>query len=167
MVVFAGYLAGKDYLKFSYIAISIITGNLLSAIIMYYFGLEVMDFMVKRLKSEKLKKIFSREALEKTHVWFERYGFWAVVFSRFSAGIRFFVAIIAGMVRMPIALFIFAFLVATLLWNSLLVYGGYVLGKNWNLVMKYLQLYNGFVAIVILVIVGVLFARYYKKGKSS
>lgn len=151
VVVFAGYLAGAGNLKISSLIIAIVTGNLASAAIMYYFGLEIMEFMFNRLKSENLKKVFSRESLEKTHVWFERYGFWAVVFSRFSAGIRFFVAIIAGMVRMHISIFLLAFLLATIIWNSILVYGGYTLGKNWSQLLHYIRLYSGIIGVVLVI----------------
>jgi membrane protein DedA with SNARE-associated domain len=165
VVVFAGYIAGAGYLKFSHLVIAIITGNLLSAAMMYYFGLEVIDFMAKRIKNENLKKVFSREGLESTHKWFEKYGFWAVVFSRFSAGIRFFVAIIAGMIRMHITLFLFAFFIATILWNSILVYGGYVLGKNWSQLLGYIELYSGLVAVVIVIALLFFGIRYYLKNK--
>ncbi|MDH4262112.1 MAG: DedA family protein [Spirochaetia bacterium] len=167
VVVFAGYIAGMGHLKFSHLLISIISGNLLSATVMYYFGLEIMEFMSNRLKNEKLIKIFSRKGLESTHKWFERYGFWAVVFSRFSAGIRFFVAIIAGMVRMHISIFLFAFLIATILWNSILVYGGYVLGKNWNQLLKYIQLYSGLVAVIIITVLAIFSIQYYFKSKNK
>jgi len=166
VVVFAGYIAATGHLSFPVLAIAVVFGNLVSALIMYYFGLEIMDFMLKHLKSEKLKQVFSRETLAKTHSWFERFGFWAVIFSRFSAGIRFFIAIIAGMVNMPVVLFMFSFLIATIVWNSLLVYGGYILGKNWDQLMGYIQLYSGIVALVIVTGIVVFFIRLSMKSRS-
>ncbi|MCL4419875.1 DedA family protein [Patescibacteria group bacterium] len=167
VVVFAGYVAGTGRISFPVLSASIITGNLLSATLMYYFGLEIMEFMLKHLRSEKLKKIFSRETLTTTHNWFERFGIWAVIFSRFSAGIRFFIAIIAGMVRMHISLFLAAFLIATIIWNSLLVYGGYILGKNWDHLLGYIRLYSGIIALIIVVVISIWAIRFYRGEKNK
>lgn len=166
VVVFAGYVAGTGHLKLPWLIIAIISGNLMSATVMYYFGFEIMEFVLKRVKSKTIRDIFSRESLQQTEGWFKRYGFWAVVFSRFSAGFRFFVAIVAGMVRMNITVFLFAFLLATIIWNSLLVYGGYTLGKNWQQVMEYLKVYSWAVGIIIVLVAGFIFYRFKKKEKS-
>jgi len=167
VVVFAGYIAGTGHLSLVTVAIAIAVGNLASAALMYYFGLQVIDFIVGRLKNEKLRQVFSRQSLEKTHEWFTRYGFWAVVFSRFSAGIRFFVAIIAGMVKMHISVFLFAFLMATMIWNSILVYGGYTLGQNWNTLLNYIRFYSGIIAAVIAMALVIFGIRYYLKTRKK
>jgi len=165
VVVFAGYIAGTGHLKLPWLIFAVVVGNLASAAVMYYFGLEIIQFMVRKIKNEGIKKVFSQENLQKTHGWFERYGFWTVVFSRFSAGFRFFVAIAAGMARMHIALFLFAFLIATVLWNGLLVYGGYALGHNWAQVLHYLEIYSGIVGAVIVTALLYLIYRFWKKRR--
>ncbi len=167
VVVFSGYLAHSGHLSFLSIAVAVILGNLSSAALMYYFGIHIMEFFLGHLRSKTLKEVFSPDHLTKTHDWFNRYGLVAVVFSRFSAGIRFFVAIVAGMVKMHIALFLSAFLVATLLWNSLLVGGGYVLGQNWEELLTYIRIYSGFIALGLFLAVLLLLVRYTRKNKSN
>jgi len=151
VVVFSGYLISKGVIGPVTVALIVLVGNLGSAGLMYFFGYEIMQFILHHLGTKAMRKEFSAERLEKTHQWFERYGIWAVVFSRFSAGIRFFVAIVAGMVKMEIKLFFLAFTFATLIWNTLLIYGGYTLGENWESIMGIVQLYSGSLAVVILV----------------
>jgi len=153
VVVFSGYLLQNGSIGLVQTAVIILVGNLASAALMYFFGHEVIKFLLKHIKSDALKEVFSEDHMHRTHDWFNRYGIFAVIFSRFSAGIRFFIAIVAGMVEMHIALFLVAFTLATIIWNVLLVSGGYYLGNNWEELMSYVRLYSGFVALVIVVAV--------------
>ncbi|MES0491475.1 MAG: DedA family protein [Leptospirales bacterium] len=164
IVAFTGYLWGAGLVSFQTLAISILAGNLAGALLMYFFGLEVMNFFLKHLKSERLKKLFDKEHLDKTHKWFNKYGFFAVMFSRFSAGIRFFVSIVAGMANMHVSVFILAFLLATGLWNSLLIYGGYVMGENWREILQYIQVYSAVFAVVLIAFAYYFYHRF-KKSK--
>ena len=166
LVAFTGYLWGAGLVTFQTLSLSIIAGNLTGALLMYFFGLEVMEFFLKHLKSERLKKLFDKEHLDRTHHWFDKYGFFAVMFSRFSAGIRFFVSIVAGMANMHVSVFILAFLLATAIWNTLLVYGGYVMGENWREILQYIQIYSAIFAIV-LIIAGIYFYRRFKQKEKD
>jgi membrane protein DedA with SNARE-associated domain len=124
-----------------------------------------MDFFSARINSPTLKNLFSTGNLEKTHAWFNKHGLLAVLFSRFSAGIRFFVAIVAGMVRMNIVLFISAFTIATVLWNTILISGGYLLGQSWEEMLHYIRIYSGFVAVVMFLGIIIFLYSYLKKNK--
>jgi len=149
VVVFSGYLLQLGKISLVPLILIILIGNLASAALMYFFGHEVIKFFLTHIKSDTLKEIFSDDHMHRTHDWFNRYGLFTVIFSRFSAGIRFFVAIVAGMVEMHFVLFIGAFTIATILWNVLLVSGGYYLGNNWEELLSYVQLYSGFVALAV------------------
>lgn len=167
IVVFSGYLAHSGHLSFLSIGVAITVGNLTSAALMYYFGERVMEFFLARIKSPTLKEVFSTDHLVKTHDWFNKYGLAAVVFSRFSAGIRFFVAIVAGMVRMHIALFLAAFFIATLIWNTVLVGGGYLLGKNWEEMLIYIRIYSGFIALGLFLAALLFLLKFAKKNRNK
>jgi membrane protein DedA with SNARE-associated domain len=149
IVVFAGYLVGTKNLNIINAALAIYIGNLLSASLMYYFGHEILEFIIKKVKNKNIREVFSKKHLERTHIWFEKHGLWAVIFSRFSAGIRFFVAIAAGIAEMPFGIFFFAFSIATAIWNTILVYAGYTLGKNWDDVLGYVKLYSSIFGVIL------------------
>lgn len=141
VVVLGGYLWGAGKMGFLSLATAVYGGNVAGALVMYYFGEHVLGFF-RKFPNKWTQEILNTEKLKKTESWFAKWGILAVLLSRFSAGIRFFIAIVAGMFRMNIAVFFVSISVATLLWNSLLIYGGYVLGENWRKVTGYLQLYN-------------------------
>ena len=163
VVVFGGYLSGAGMMGLAELFVAVYMGNILSASLMYYAGEKVLDFFRRYINFQWAQDFLARDNLMKAHDWFKKYGFYAVLFSRFSAGIRFFVAIVAGMVRMPFWLFLIAFILATTIWNGILVYGGYLLGDNWDLVLEYLRIYNITVGVIIaLGIVGVVIFRYMK-----
>lgn len=153
VMVFGGYLHGTDRISLPVLILAIYFGNILSATFMYFMGEKVLLFFQKYIKIKSIRELLAPENLEHTHEWFEKYGFVAVIFSRFSAGIRFFVAIVAGMVKMNYILFLLAFSVATTIWNTLLVSGGYFLGENWEQVTEYLRVYNIIVGIIIAAVI--------------
>ncbi|MCS6985163.1 MAG: DedA family protein [Leptospiraceae bacterium] len=155
VIVFAGYLLAKRLIGLSELVISVYAGNLAGASIMYYFGEHVLDW-IQKISRGRLLADFDKSKIDTTKKWFDRYGIWTVIFSRFSAGIRFFVAIAAGLVRMPFFLFLLCFALATTLWNALLIYGGYALGENWEKMLEILRIYNivviGLLASIIVVV---------------
>jgi len=167
VIVFSGYLLSTKVIDIYSLIASILLGNLAGASLMYFFGLEIMEFFLKHLRSERLKKAFGKENLKNTHAWFDRYGFSTVLFSRFSAGIRFFVAIVAGMAKMRFYWFILAFTLATVIWNSLLVYAGYTAGVNWREILHYVRLYSGLFALLVLIVAIVVFIIRKKRKQSS
>ncbi len=154
VTVVGGYLVGVDKLSIVVLTSSVFGGSLAGALAMYYFGQKIIFFLGYTLKIKAIAKKLEKEKIEKIQNWFKKYGFFTIVFSRFSAGIRFFVAIVAGMVKMNIFKFLLAFSFATIFWNALLIWGGYALGDNWSQVSKYLKIYNG--VLIMLIGIGIL-----------
>lgn len=162
VVVLGGYLWGAGKMGFASLASAVYAGNIVGAVTMYYFGEHVLGFF-RKFPNKWTREILDTEKLKKTENWFAKWGILAVVLSRFSAGIRFFVAIVAGMFRMNIFVFTISFSMATLLWNSLLIYGGYFLGDNWRKVIEYLQLYN--TVLISLMIAGLIVWLLYRRQR--
>jgi membrane protein DedA with SNARE-associated domain len=88
--------------------------------------------------------------------WFHSYGIGLIAANRFFSGIRSAIALFAGIAQMKFLVTTLAALVSSLVWNALLISGGYFLGKNWQLVLTILKRYNQSVIILI-----VLFLFYY------
>lgn len=143
---------------------STLLGNLAGAFIMYKFGHRFLNFI--RNKNFPFKdELYSEEKIESTFDWFRRNSILVVIISRFSAGIRFFVSIVAGMVHMNLFLFTFLFTIAVFLWCGLLIYGGYSVGQNWEIILDYLAVYNRI--IMILFILGILIFAFVKFRKKK
>lgn len=85
--------------------------------------------------------------------WFQKNSVLVVLFSRFSAGIRFFVSIVAGMVKMNPILFFGCFGAAVFLWCGSLIASGFYLGSHWEDVLGFLEIYNRIIIILVVLIV--------------
>lgn len=162
-IVFAGFLTAHDTIGLPGAILSTCLGSVAGALIMYMAGDKVLilarriHFWLKPGVLQRLLADFvSEEQMERTQTFFLRWGAWFVIFSRFSAGIRFFVSIVAGLSKMNLLLFTVCFTVGALIWNILLLTGGRLLAANWRKVLEWLQYYNTAVGVLIVVIVAIL-----------
>lgn len=72
----------------------------------------------------------------KSQQWFNKNGGVVVFFGRLIPGIRTFISILAGFEEMRLLAFLLYSIVGTSLWVGLLSYAGFVLGQNYQLVIK-------------------------------
>ncbi len=102
--------------------------------------------------------LLSPEELEKAELWFARYGDWVVFITRLLPAIRSFIALPAGVVRMPFWRFLAYSLVGSFIWCTVLAIVGHQLGQSWNTVSTSLRKYD--VIIVVAVVLLIVFALY-------
>jgi membrane protein DedA with SNARE-associated domain len=81
----------------------------------------------------------SGEDVEKAKQWFDRRGYMATGLGRLVPGIRTYISIPAGISKMPLLPFFIYSTVGSIIWVSLLTYGGYILGENYEKVSAYLK----------------------------
>ncbi|MBE7411060.1 MAG: DedA family protein [Leptospiraceae bacterium] len=164
VTVIGGFLvAQKRNIGWGLILSSTFFGNLFGGFLMYKFGKTAIHWMHSNNFPFK-KSIYNETNLQKTFDWFSNNNVWVIVLSRFSAGIRFFVSIVAGMSKMPISHFLFYFSIAIAIWCGLLIGGGFYLGKNWELILKILTIYNRVVMVAIgLIFFIIVFVKFQKK----
>ena len=157
VTVFGGFLAANGVISPVICFIFILAGNLIGANIMYFAGNKIL-FQARKLHAgikgdgifkKMLFELTEDEKLRKTHVWFEKWGVLFVLVSRFSAGIRFFVSIIAGISGMNYLVFSVCFSIGVFFWNVLLLGGGYLLGHEWHRALEWLRVYNMLVIVII------------------
>ncbi len=149
LIVLSGFLAARDQGNILICLITVTAGNIAGASLMYYLGGHVLVFFVhlnqkfkNRFFNRILMPLVSQKSIEKTKFWFQRWGIGLVLFSRFSAGIRFFVSVVAGIVGMNFSLFLLCFTIGVLFWSSLLLGGGWLLKENWNIIIHWMKIYN-------------------------
>ena len=171
MVVLGGFLMAHDAVGFWGLTLVTLAGNMVGALIMYFAGEGLValarhyqQYIKWEWARNQLNELTSPESMDRTSHWFRKWGLWFVIVSRFSAGIRFFVSIIAGISRINLILFAFAFAIGVIIWNTLLIYGGYALGENWRQIMDWLRVYNTVVIVmIILAVIGYLYWRFGRK----
>jgi membrane protein DedA with SNARE-associated domain len=90
--------------------------------------------------------------LELTEQWFLKYGSVAVLFSRMLPVVRSIIALPAGIGKMNICRFCLFTFIGSIPWNLGLIYAGYVLKENWDMLEKY-TVYIDIVAVTAIVAV--------------
>lgn len=87
--------------------------------------------------------------IDRTEAFFERHERSAVFFGRMVPIFRSLISLPAGVVKMNLTKFILFTTAGSLIWNTALIYAGYVLGENWTQVEVYLGVFSKIVAIAI------------------
>ena len=145
LIVFGAYLAGIGVIAVwpAYFAMWI--GSAMGCLLVYSVAL------VKGRAFFLQLNFVNEKTLHRAETWFNHYGDKIVIFNRFLPAVRIFVGIVAGITRMPPLRLTLYVLFGTLLWNSLLVYFGLMVGENWQLVVAVLKTYNRVLAIAMVV----------------
>lgn len=92
------------------------------------------------------------EDVEKTERWFNKHGYSTVFLGRMVPIFRSLISIPAGIERMNLGLFTLFTLLGSGLWNTIFVWGGYLLGDNWHLVSDYADIFSNIVLGAVLVL---------------
>jgi membrane protein DedA with SNARE-associated domain len=119
-------------------------------------------FGLKYIEGGRIKYL-PVESIRKVEEWFGRYGYWVVVVNRFLTGTRAVVSFFAGMSRLRLGLTTVLCAVSALLWNAILISGGYYLGRNWERIGFYLTTYSQIVTTIVVTVVVVVVVRYLMK----
>jgi membrane protein DedA with SNARE-associated domain len=106
------------------------------------------------------------EDLEQADKWFAKWGDWAAFVSRLLPIVRTFISFPAGVVKMNFWRFVMFSFAGSFIWCSLLAWGGYELGSNWESLRNIMRPFDIPIAIVILFGVGYYVYRHVQKGKA-
>jgi membrane protein DedA with SNARE-associated domain len=123
-------------------------GSVAGALILYWVGAllgrERTVAIAARLPLVKVSDI------EKAEAWFARHGVKTVFFGRMIPIFRSLISIPAGVERMPLGIFLAFTTLGSLIWNSIFVLAGYLLGENWGLVEEYVGIATKVVAAAVI-----------------
>lgn len=125
-------------------------GSTLAYYLGFYGGRPILDRYGRLV-------LLSPDELERAERWFGRYGDWVVLVSRLLPAVRSFIALPAGVVRMPYWRFAAYTALGSFLWCLVLVLIGHALGQHWNSVSTSLRKYDVliFVAAAFLIVFGI------------
>ncbi|MGN8913964.1 DedA family protein [Anaerofustis butyriciformans] len=166
VLLFGGYMVVAAGLNPIVVIIFATIGAIFGAIILYTLG-----YIFKR---EKLRELFSSRIGKFLHLkpeyidlgfnWFLKYENKAVFICRCIPVARSLISIPAGLSRMKFSYFIILSTLGTLIWNTLLVFLGVILGDAWESFLPYFKSYSNIVWILIFAFIIIYILRY-KKGK--
>ncbi|MDN5726269.1 MAG: DedA family protein [Propionibacteriales bacterium] len=96
---------------------------------------------------------------DRTLAWFDRHGGKAVLLGRMVPIFRSLISIPAGVARMSLPLFVALTTIGSLIWNTIFVLAGYLLGANWSVVEQYADVFQKIVIVAVLLAVAVFVVR--------
>lgn len=138
-------------------------GSVIGAIFLYYVGKlmtkEKMENFIdgKYGKMLKLKK----DDVRKGYKWFNKHGYKAVFIGRFVPIIRSIISVPAGASKMDMKKFLILTTLGTIIWNTILVNIGSMLGSAWNNIEEYMNRYT----LIILAVIPIVFIVYLVRKK--
>jgi membrane protein DedA with SNARE-associated domain len=156
VMVFSAYLAGTGKLDCPTVFCISLAGSMGGFLGLFCVGKWYgRDFFFK-----KNYRFLSRDLILQLEGWFGKFGIGLIAANRFIAGARSAVALFAGISNMRFVPAAAAGFLSCLLWNTILLCGGYYLGKNWQRAVTMLKHYNQVVLVLVIVLVScMLWAR--------
>jgi membrane protein DedA with SNARE-associated domain len=150
---FAGFLVASGSLSFFTVLFASTVGCLAGSLVSYYLGYRGGLPFVRKFGRFFL---MDEKHLIGAEKWFAEKGEWTVFIGRFIPGVRHVISIPAGVGRMNIVSFSAFTLLGAGIWNSILIWTGYILEKNWQIVYRYTE----YVDIVIVFIIFIAIVYY-------
>lgn len=169
ILTFGGFMTTYSNLHVIGVVISSVIGSVLGAIILYLVGRLLSKEKLEKLVEGKIGKIlrFKKEDIEKANRWFKKRGNFTVFFCRFIPVVRSLISIPAGMTKMKFIPFVVLTTIGSSIWNIVLVILGVVTGASWEKVVGYIDNYSKVVLIIILSLIVIGVAVFYKKRISK
>lgn len=138
VVVFAGSLVAIGTGSVVITLVLATAGSTLGFMSMYWIGDQFGD---RVLETGKIPFV-SINLVHRVEAWFRHYGYWVVIANRFLAGTRAVISFATGMSELNLTVTTLLSAASALVWNSILIYLGYLVGDNWRMIGDYLDTYS-------------------------
>lgn len=158
-------IVGSALPSLNFISILLICsiGSAVGFILMYYIG---KLFGEKILLKGKIKFI-SKEGLDKTNLWFNKYGYWLISVNRFLPGTRSLISFFSGINHLNVWKTFFFASISAFAWNAIIIWLGKLLGNNLDLIKYYLNVYSYVFYILTAVIIIFFIVKFILKKKKE
>ncbi|MCQ4625293.1 DedA family protein [Corynebacterium sp. CCUG 69979] len=146
-----GFTVAQGSLNFVSVFIWATIGSVVGAYMLYGLG--------AWLGADRLRAIadwmwlVKASDVDKALEWFDRYGKPSIFFGRLIPGVRSLISIPAGLDRMNLLTFGLWTTLGSGIWNFILIYLGFKLGENWDVVERYVDQYSKVVYVLLILII--------------
>lgn len=129
-------------------------GSVIGALILYGLG-SFLDMTRLETIVDRWGTILrlSKKDLHKASQWFTKHGIATVFFCRFVPLIRSLISIPAGLAKMRIGLFLLFTTLGSLIWNTVLIYFGSLVGSNWTVIVYYMSIYSKIAYLIMFILI--------------
>ncbi|CAH1194832.1 putative membrane protein [Paenibacillus auburnensis] len=165
---FGGFMTTTSDMTITGVLIAATAGSLLGAVVLYWIG--------RMLDVSRLERIVERwggwirisgKDIRRADAWFDKYGYWTVLFCRMIPLVRSLISIPAGMSGMKFGHFLLFTTIGTLAWNLLLILLGAALGESWEDIAGYMDTYSNIVYVLLAAGVLILGLLYFRRRQTA
>ncbi|GGN16076.1 hypothetical protein GCM10011609_65990 [Lentzea pudingi] len=143
----AGFSASKGVFSLPAALFWTTLGSVAGAVVVYFAGMLLGRTRTRALVARiPLVRVAD---FDRTEAWFTRHGTKAVFFGRMVPLFRSFISLPAGVERMNLPKFLVLTTLGSLIWNTLFVSAGYLLGENWHRVEAYAGIFQKLVLVAV------------------
>ena len=161
-----GYFVYQGNLNFYILVIFGLIGTVLGALPWYYLGRFLNEKKLASFVDSKGKFIgISSRDLNKSKLWFDKYGVSLVFWGRLIPGIRTLISVPAGIELMPLKKFLVWTTLGSLIWVVLLSTSGYVFGENYRIIESYVDNFKIFIKPFLIIVLIFFIFKYLKNIK--
>lgn len=128
-------------------------GSTLGAIIIYFLSRKVGRIVILKIGKYIL---INENKLQKSEIWFQKYGKVAVLLGRLAPGIRELISVPAGLAKMNLISFILFTFIGSFLWSLSLTMIGFYLGDAWDEFSQESSKAFHFISIIIIISITVI-----------
>lgn len=154
----AGILADAGKFNYFILLIGSFFSSLIAGYVGYFLGTKMNREMLLNNKYYKIKD----EHLQKTEKFFEQYGIWAIMFSRYIPVVRSFISPLLGLIRYDKKKFFIYNAIASFIWPFVIITAGVLLGKMFPNAIVYME----YIIIFLLALVSYpIFKEIFHQGK--
>jgi membrane protein DedA with SNARE-associated domain len=161
---FSGYLVFAGRFSLAGVSIAGAFGCVVGSVAAYWVGIWGGRPFIQKYGKYVL---ISNKDLATADRWFEKYGEWAIFFSRLLPVIRTFISLPAGIAKMNFLKFVIYTFLGSLPWCFMLAYVGKILGENWESIRIYFRRADIFIGLVIALGIFYFLYRHLKPKKRS
>lgn len=146
----AGYSVATDGMTLPLVIMVATLGTVVGTLPWYYAGRIFGAVRLKKLSVRYGRLLtLSPSDIEAAEEWFRAHGKKVVFFGRLIPTVRTLISVPAGFARMPTMSFLVYSFAGSLLWTTLLVYLGFLLGNQHDRVADYLNPISDVVVVII------------------
>lgn len=153
---FIGIMVSKGNIDFGLALIISIIGGIVGSTINYllglYFGKPILKYMMKKYPK-------TRYSIKSSMWWMNKYGKISVMLARVIPVARTIISIPAGINKMNINIFVLYSTIGISLWNTILIFLGYILGDNLSNIAYLIKNYSLIVGIVLVSAIVIIYSK--------
>jgi len=156
VVVIGGSLISTGAINFIPTLVLTTIGSVVGFMILFYFG-STVD---KKLVHSGRYKYIPVDAIEKVELWFKKYGYHVILANRFLPGTRSVISFFAGMSDLDAKKTVTLATISAFVWNTIIIYLGYLFGSQVVVVDKYLSTYSNIAVAITIVFILILIIKF-------